>query len=606
MYRYFAFQIKYVGLVTNKELNIIKKWVNAYHETIPYVIELKKTLVPASYRPLTKPEKFEFYYALMQVPDHFYEFPKFQRYMSHDSFNKFQYNRLIKFLDSHRWEYVDFEKFKKSLYNGILKKKDFARLKHTINRPIPNFYTFSKILEMITRCSLTEAEELLLENRETYKSLMKTKKRQPKKLMCRLLKYELFILLTDYLFLFKPFYWQLMDNDSDWFDEEEDLYFYITENRQQIKTNYILYNKWYLTNIFKNFFKSFLEKLTKKFNIYSITLQNLLKPLISSTLLFKINLLFKFQKLNTNIIEYSGLYLNNNSPTTFNYLYLFFTNQLLQKHTDYNIPFKNFFFYKNNAYKPYYEKDEMNYIFLADKILPEQTRFVYILGDDCWETEFLKNMDYKYFFKSYSLYKHIREYIALSEKFPSSVRISAFSWTTTWESLNEVNLVFEECELAVFSRFLTYFYNLRDLFYYDNFNINTDLSIYYTDDLIVDTLHIKPKLFYLNSFSIFKERKLLLYTFLYISFLRLLHYIYVKFKFFAINNYIYLTFKIKSFYLILGMIFVYVYYFKLNKRILSWKKYHKDDLYFLDLDEEIKQKHFLENLYKTKPRSRKK
>jgi len=174
-----------------------------------------------------------------------------------------------------------------------------------------------------------------------------------------------------------------MDNDSDWFDEEEDLYFYITENRQQIKTNYILYNKWYLTNIFKNFFKSFLEKLTKKFNIYSITLQNLLKPLISSTLLFKINLLFKFQKLNTNIIEYSGLYLNNNSPTTFNYLYLFFTNQLLQKHTDYNIPFKNFFFYKNNAYKPYYEKDEMNYIFLADKILPEQTRFVYILGDDC-------------------------------------------------------------------------------------------------------------------------------------------------------------------------------------------------------------------------------
>jgi len=101
---------------------------------------------------------------------------------------------------------VDFEKFKKSLYNGILKKKDFARLKHTINRPIPNFYTFSKILEMITRCSLTEAEELLLENRETYKSLMKTKKRQPKKLMCRLLKYELFILLTDYLFLFKPFY----------------------------------------------------------------------------------------------------------------------------------------------------------------------------------------------------------------------------------------------------------------------------------------------------------------------------------------------------------------------------------------------------------------
>ena len=192
-----------------------------------------------------------------------------------------------------------------------------------------------------------------------------------------------------------------------------------------------------------------------------ITKLNILNKILCTEnfkkIFFYYNLYFILKKQKINLIFLKNL----------NYIYIYLNKKIDYKFilNKYIFKFNNNSFFNINLSETLNECDDRNYIYIADKILVNNDRFIFTLGTDKFDLYHILNRDYKYYFKSFDMYNHIRDYIIKSNKISKKVKDNSFSWLLTWELEIPFFKKTNECYITLRNNFEKYNLNLSELNY---------------------------------------------------------------------------------------------------------------------------------------------
>ena len=210
---------------------------------------------------------------------------------------------------------------------------------------------------------------------------------------------------------------------------------------------------------------------------------------------------------------------------------------------------------------------------MTTKNLTNSETLDFILGSDKLSLYHILNYNYKYYFKSFNMYNFIKNNIMTLNNIQKRLKYNSYSWLLTWSL--EINF-FEktkECYLLYKNDLNILHLNILEL---NNLKNKLNINLY-TIIKVNHYYYFKNKIIDLNNCLI--------------KFLNVLYIFYIKNKYLLLNNVkniILINFKIKRLYL-----YLYVYlnlkkfivlYFFLNKRMLSWKLYNPNDLFFLEVE----------------------